>query len=81
LSKKFGLLFRRGSSLVTLGSRVFYIGGEEAEAVEEFDYVTNTWSSVEANLAVPRLNHGTVAVPAKLFAGRTGDKCYKQLFV
>jgi hypothetical protein len=39
---------------VILGTRVFLIGGEEAEAVEEFNYEDNTWTTVEANL-VPML--------------------------
>lgn len=38
-----GLYNRRGASLITLGQRVFFIGGEEAEVIEEFDYNTNTW--------------------------------------
>ena len=40
-----GLYHRRGASLITLGQRVFIIGGEYADIVqvEEFDYNTNTW--------------------------------------
>ena len=39
-----GVYHGRGASLITLGQRVFFIGGEDAEIIEEFDYNTNTWS-------------------------------------
>ena len=39
-----GVYHGRGASLITLGQRVFFLGGEDAEIIEEFDYNTNTWS-------------------------------------
>ena len=39
-----GLYDRRGASLITLGKRVFFIGGEDAATTDEYDYTTNTWS-------------------------------------
>ena len=67
-----GAFNRRGTQLVNLGGRIFLIGGEEAEAVEEFNFEANTWTSMEADLIEPRLNHGLVSVPAKLFSSRPG---------
>ena len=38
-----GLYHRRGGSLITLGERVFMVGGEYDDIVEEFDCNSNTW--------------------------------------
>ncbi len=58
---------RHGTSLVMLGSRVFAMDSDERNVIEEFHYNNNTWSSVEAKLIVPRMHHGTIALPAELF--------------
>ena len=58
---------RKGTSLVTLGSRVFAIDGGE-NVVEEFDYNTNTWTTIEEQLLVHRRGHsGVIALPAEMF--------------
>jgi hypothetical protein len=66
---------RSGASLVTLGSRVFVIGGNSAPSptslsatVEEYDINTGTWSLVNTNLKGARTNFGVLALPATSFA-------------
>ena len=64
---------RGGTSLVPLGSRVFAIDGHGGNVVEEFDYKTQTWISVDAKLMVFRKGHqGVVALPAEMFQHREG---------
>ena len=64
---------RGGTSLVTLGSRVFAIDGHGGNVVEEFNYETQTWSPVDAKLTVFRKGHqGVVSLPADMFQHREG---------
>ena len=70
---------RNGTSLVTLGKQVFAIDGHAGNVVEEFDYDTNSWTSVSHNLMTWRNGHQTaIAVPAEMFkhlpGGCTGVK-------
>ncbi len=57
---------RQGTSLVSLGTRVFAICGEAKNVIEEFDYSNYTWSYIEAKLIVPRYHHGTIALPSEI---------------
>jgi len=58
-----------GSTLVTLGSRVFSIDGHYENFVEEFHYTNNTLTPVEAKLIAWREGHaGVLPLPAEMFS-------------
>ncbi len=58
-----------GSTLVTLGKRVFSIDGHDRNFVEEFHYHNNTLSPVEAKLITWRGGHaGVLSLPAEMFS-------------
>lgn len=64
---------RNGTSLVTLGKRVFAIDGHAGNIVEEFNYNTNSWSSVPISLMTWRNGHqAALAVPAEKFMNLSG---------
>ena len=65
---------RAGASLVTLGNRVFAIGGNSnpspvslSATVEEYNVQTGTWSLSKSSLIGGRKNFAVVSVPAFLF--------------
>jgi hypothetical protein len=62
---------RAGASLVTLGNKVFAIGGNSAPSptslsatVEEYDINSGTWSLVATNLNRARQNFAVLSLPA-----------------
>ena len=60
---------RSGSRLVMLGQRIFAVGGDKSDLVEEFFLTNNTWNSVEPKLQIVRGGYHTfLALPATLFA-------------
>ena len=66
---------RAGTSLVTLGKRVFAIGGNWSPSptslsatVEEYDTDLGTWSVVDAKLIGARINFAVMALPAAFFS-------------
>ena len=63
---------RTGTSLVTLGERVFVIGGTYGDVIEEFIVKDNTWIEVGSKLIINRYQHSTLSVPASLFAHLEG---------
>lgn len=64
-----GTYDRDASSLVTLGKRVFAIGGfRGTEVVEEFNYEDEIWTPIEVQLLISRYAHSALPVPARLFS-------------
>ena len=68
---------RRGTSLLTLGERIFVIGGDGSvgrsdDVIEEFIVKDNTWVEVDSKLIISRSYHSTLSVPASLFAHLEG---------
>jgi hypothetical protein len=63
---------RLGTSLLRLGDRIFALGGDGTDVVEEFISADNIWVPVDAKLIIPRLYHSTISVPARLFAHMEG---------
>jgi hypothetical protein len=63
-----------GTGLVVLGSRIFSTGtgGYNDTMVEEFDYSSRTWKSVETPLLQPRRYHSVIPMPAEVFAHLPG---------
>ena len=66
--------FPRGeSSLVSLGSRIFAIGGyTNPEAVEEFDLSSETWTVMESSVLASRNLASIIPVPGQLFSHLPG---------
>jgi len=65
---------RAGASLLTLGNRVFAIGGNSnpspvslSATVEEYNVQLGTWSLAKSSLIGGRKNFAVVSVPAFLF--------------
>jgi hypothetical protein len=62
-----------GSGLVALGNRIFSIGGyDDPMLVEEFDFSSRTWKSVETPLLQPRWYHSVIPMSAEVFAHLPG---------
>ncbi len=61
-----------GTGLVVLGSRIFSTGGYNDIMVEEFDYSSRTWKSVEMPLLQQRCYHSVIPMPAEVFAHLPG---------
>jgi hypothetical protein len=61
-----------GAGLVVLGSRIFSTGGAYDRVVEEFDYSSRSWKSVETPLLQPRCKHSATPIPAEVFAHLPG---------
>ena len=68
------LLPRAGSSLITLGQRVFVIGGSgngtaamPTSTVEEYDPFNGVWNLVGTNLLQGRKKFAVLSLPAALF--------------
>ena len=77
--------YRGGTTLLTLGKRVFAIGGNWAPAnltlsatVEEYNIAAGTWSVVPRTLLGGRKNFAALSVPSSAFShlpqGCTGVK-------
>ena len=62
------------TGLVVLGSRIFSTAGglNDRMLVEEFDYSSRTWKSVETPLLQPRYLHSVIPMPAEVFAHLPG---------
>ena len=66
---------RFGHALVTVGPKVFAIGGDDRnpenilDTIEEYDLKTNTWSIHETRLNRPRSDFGYTLVPHSMFPG------------
>jgi len=66
---------RFGHALVTVGSKVFAVGGEYRtghdimDTIEEYDVRSNSWKIIETKLKKPRSNFGFTLVPHSLFPG------------
>jgi hypothetical protein len=65
---------RAGSSLVTLGTRVFVMGGNWSPSpvtlsatVEEYNIQFGTWSLAKSNMLSGRKNFDVLSLPAALF--------------
>ena len=65
---------RYRTALVVLGKRTFSVGGisDGIKAIEEFDYASKSWKTVNTPLIVPRRAHSMIAIPAELFAHLPG---------
>ena len=65
---------RAGDSIVTLGERVFVIGGygSAGGVNEEFIVKDNTWIEIGSKLILNRYLHSTLSVPASLLAHLEG---------
>lgn len=68
---------RFGHAVVTIGDRVFAIGGDDRkpsnilDTIEEYDLKSNTWKIIKKKLKVPRSNFGYTLVPHSIFKGCT----------
>jgi len=66
---------RFGHALVTIGDRVFAIGGNQRKpdkvtnTIEEFNVDNNTWSYIPMKMKTPRTNFGYTLVPHSIFPG------------
>ena len=66
---------RFGHALVTVGPKVFAIGGDDRnpnnilDTIEEYDLKTNTWRTHETRLNRPRSDFGYTLVPHSMFLG------------
>jgi len=66
---------RVGHALVTVGSKVFAVGGEYRtghdimDTIEEYDVRSNSWKIIETKMKKPRSNFGFTLVPHSLFPG------------
>jgi len=65
---------RFGHALVTVGSKVFAVGGgltsdERLDSIEEYDVRTDSWKLIETKLKKPRADFGFTLVPHSLFHG------------
>ena len=60
---------RHGSNLITLGSRVFVLGGYSpaTDVVEEYHLSNNSWTILPARLLVARYHSRSIPVPAAWF--------------
>ena len=60
---------RSGTRLVTLGSRIFAIGGNSlvGNMVEEFNPDSKSWSQISFRLTGTRLGPAVISIPATLF--------------
>ena len=63
---------RDGTALVVLRKRTFAVGGGGERGIEEFDYASKSWKTVNTPLIVPRRAHSMIAIPAELFAHLPG---------
>jgi hypothetical protein len=65
---------RFGTSLITLGDRVFAIGGgfDPDVEVEEYNYKDDTWIKIDIKPQLHRIKHTSMAVPASMFAHLPG---------
>jgi hypothetical protein len=63
---------RYGATFVNLNDRIFLIGGKYQKAVgylvEEFHYIYNTWTEVDASPINPQTFSSALALPAHIFA-------------
>ena len=66
---------RFGHAVVTVGGKVFAVGGDERnpsdilDTIEEYDISSNTWRILEKRLKKPRANFGYTLVPHSIFDG------------
>ena len=63
---------RDGTALAVLRKRTFAVGGGGDRGIEEFDYASKSWKTVNTPLIVPRRAHSMIAIPAELFAHLPG---------
>ena len=66
------------TDLIALGSRVFVLGGSqvdgtEQQTVEEYNYLSRTWSVVKVGLLGPRTFSRSISLPDNLFNGIVGS--------
>jgi len=70
---------RFGHALVTVGEKVFAIGGDDRnpnnvmDTIEEYDGTQNMWKIIEKKLKKPRTNFGYTLIPHSLFDGCVVD--------
>ena len=64
-------VLREGTDLVVLGQRTFAIGGL-SNTTDEFHLGTNSWTSINENLIIPRIQHNSISLPASIFSEISG---------